>query len=71
MRVFVLEYSETAQIFGGATDTGIANVTIFMDVSCPMGLARDQTGMDMDGGGGIDGEANAGNEGLYPFGRWH
>ena len=55
----MLVYKETTHSFGGATDTGVAKVTMFMDVSSATGDAKDQTGMDMGGGGGIDGDAKA------------
>ena len=58
-RVIVLVYRETTHSFGGATETGVAKVTIFMDVSSvdTTGHANDQTGMLMGGGGGMDGDA--------------
>jgi hypothetical protein len=59
-----------AYSFGGATLTGIAYVTMFMDVLCDSarfgnasrildvnGHANDHTGRDKEGGGGILGEA--------------
>lgn len=90
----VLLYSETIHSLGGATDTGVAKVMIFMDVLVLVllsvllseneeetlllllllllllvlllgsttfvnGEASDQTGIEIGGGGGIDGEANA------------
>ena len=60
-RVNVLVYKETIHSLGGATETGVANVTIFMDVSpalSTIGHANDQTGMLSGGGGGMDGDAN-------------
>jgi hypothetical protein len=62
----VLVYKDTTHSFGGATDTGVAKVTIFMDVSSATGDARDQTGMDMGGGGGIDGDAKAKSRSNHP-----
>ena len=55
----VLVYNDTIHNFGGATDTGVANVTMFMDVS-PLAACddNDQTGTEIDGGGGMDGDAN-------------
>lgn len=66
----MLVYSDTAHILGRATETAVANVTIFIDVSAPFafglfssevllsGEDRDHTGMaESGGGGGIDGEA--------------
>jgi hypothetical protein len=63
----VLVYKETTHSFGGATETGVAKVTMFMDVSSSAtGDAKDQTGMDMSGGGGIDGDAKASRP-NHPF----
>lgn len=58
----VLVYRDTIHSFGGATETGDANVTMFIDVvavpSRPTnGDASDQTGTDIEGGGGMDGDA--------------
>lgn len=62
-RVIVLVYRDTIHSLGGATETGVAKVTIFMDVlplvSLEQGHAKDQTGMEMGGGGGIEGDAKA------------
>ena len=51
---------------GGATDAGVAKVTMLMDVSDDLeasvserGQARDHTGTDNGGGGSIDWEAKA------------
>jgi hypothetical protein len=62
-----LVYKETVHSLGGATETGVAKVTIFMEVvvSLPlaalllMGAANDHTGMEMGGGGGMEGDAKA------------
>lgn len=61
-RVMVFIYRETAHNFGGATETGVQKVTMFMDVSGVLSLstcraAKDQTGIDIAGGSGIEGEA--------------
>eukprot|EP00566_Odontella_aurita_P028273 CAMPEP_0113567396 /NCGR_PEP_ID=MMETSP0015_2-20120614/23253_1 /TAXON_ID=2838 /ORGANISM="Odontella" /LENGTH=189 /DNA_ID=CAMNT_0000469787 /DNA_START=451 /DNA_END=1020 /DNA_ORIENTATION=+ /assembly_acc=CAM_ASM_000160 len=77
--VKVSVYSDTTHSFGGATDTGVAKVTMFMDVpvsvgrraasSCgdsPIGAARDHTGTEIGGGGGMDGDAKAAGGGSRP-----
>jgi len=65
----VFVYKLTAHIFGGATETAVANVTMFIDVSMSSGFSssdvllsgedRDHTGIESGGGGGIEGDANA------------
>eukprot|EP00978_Attheya_sp_CCMP212_P040575 scaffold222740_cov66-Attheya_sp.AAC.1 len=65
----VLVYRETAHSFGGATDTGVQKVTIFMLVDTPSvpGDARDQTGTESAGGGGMGGDAKAADAATTPL----
>ena len=64
----VFLYNDTIHNFGEATDTGVANVTIFMDVFVNLqefgggGVAREYTGIDIGGGGGTGDEEGDGGD---------
>ena len=78
-RVMVLLYKDIIHSLGGTTDTGEIKVMIFMEVlgegvvavvfgfvgGLQSGDARDHTGMERGGGGGMDGDANARDEDLW------
>lgn len=70
----VFLYKLNVQSFGGATDTGVQNVIIFMDVffffffvskdddepfASSVDTASEYTGTEIGGGGGIDFDAKA------------